>query len=73
MCKFSKFMLKALGIGAVAYAALFAVFYFDLDGKALFYGVEPFLVKHYEGMERKDVLNTPYDMNKFPKYEYDVK
>ena len=35
-------MAAAGGLGAL-YAALFAVFYFDLDGKLLFYVVEPFL------------------------------
>ncbi len=64
-----KCLKKVAGIGAVAYAALFAVFFFDLDGKLLFNVVEPFLVKHYDEMERPDVLKTPYDMNKYPKYE----
>lgn len=49
------------------------MFYFDLDGKALFYVVEPFLKKHYDGMERRDILKQNYDIGKFPKYEYDVK
>ena len=64
-----KFVKKAVGLGAVAYAALFAVFFFDLDGKLLFNVVEPFLIKHYDNMERPDVLKTPYDMDKYPKYE----
>ena len=64
-----KFVKKALGIGAVAYAALFAVFFFDLDGKLLYNVVEPMLIKHYDNMERPDVLKTPYDMDKYPKYE----
>ena len=64
-----KFVKKAVGLGAVAYAALFAVFFFDLDGKLLFNVVEPFLIKHYDGMERPDVLKTPYDMDKYPKFE----
>ena len=51
------------------YAALFAVFFFDLDGKALFYGVEPFLCRHYDRMERRDPLKKKYDMDK-PHYEY---
>ena len=62
--------LKLLGIGLVANAALFAVFFFDLDGKLLFNVVEPFLKKHYDNMERKDTLKTPYDIDKFPKYDY---
>lgn len=68
---------KTLGIlarvGAALYAGLFAVFYFDLDGKLLFYVVEPLLKKHYDGMERRDILEQKYDIGKFPKYEYDVK
>ena len=64
-----KFVKKAVGLGAVAYAALFAVFFFDLDSKLLFNVVEPFLIKHYDNMERPDVLKTPYDMDKYPKYE----
>ena len=71
MCKIGKFFLKLLGIFFVANAALFVVFFFDLDGKLLFNVVEPFLKKHYDNMERKDVLQGPYDMDKFPKYKYD--
>ena len=37
-----KILKKVVLIGLGVYAALFAVFFFDLDGKALFYGVEPF-------------------------------
>ena len=71
-----KKVLKILGnillIGGGIYAALFAVFFFDLDGKALFYGVEPFLAKHYDKMERKDPLKAPYEMNK-PHIDYGTK
>jgi len=49
----------------------FPGFFFDLDGKALFYGVEPFLVRHYDNMERKDPLSQVYGMDK-PSYEYNV-
>ena len=42
---------------------------FDLDGKALFYGVEPFLCRHYDRMERRDPLKQPYETTK-PHYEY---
>ena len=65
-----KFVLKALGIGGVAYAALFAVFFFDLDGKFLFNVFEPFMKNHYDNMERKDMLKAPYEIDKFPRYEY---
>ena len=36
---------------------------------ALFYGVEPFLCRHYDRMERRDPLKQKYDMDK-PRYEY---
>ena len=71
MCKFGKFLLKLLGVCLVLNIGLFVVFFFDLDGKLLFNVVEPFLKKHYDDMERKDTLKAPYDMNKYPKYEYD--
>ena len=51
-----KILKKIVLIGLGVYAALFAVFFFDLDGKALFYGVEPFLCRHYDRMERRDPL-----------------
>lgn len=66
-----KKLLKIAGIGAAAYAGLFAIFFFDLDGKLLFNVVEPFLKDHYDNMERKDMTTVPYDMNKFPAYKYD--
>ena len=68
MNKICKFLLKVFAIVFVANAALFAVFFFDLDGKLLFNVVEPFLKKHYDNMERKDVLKMPYELDKFPKY-----
>ena len=73
MKKLKKTLGILAGAGALLYAGLFAVFYFDLDGKLLFYVVEPLLKKHYDGMERRDILEQRYDIGKFPKYEYDVK
>lgn len=73
MKKVKKTLGILAGVGAALYAGLFAVFYFDLDGKLLFYVVEPLLKKHYDGMERRDILEQKYDIWKFPKYEYDVK
>ena len=70
MNKIFKFFLKLFGILFVANAALFAVFFFDLDGKLLFNVVEPFLKKHYDNMERKDTLKAPYEIEKFPKYDF---
>ena len=69
MRKVLKILKKVLFIGLGVYAALFAVFFFDLDGKALFYGVEPFLCRHYDRMERRDPLKQPYEPTK-PHYEY---
>ncbi len=53
------------------YIILFIVFWFDLDGKAIYYVVEPFLQNHYDKMERKDPLTKSYRIDT-PKYEYDV-
>ena len=69
MNKICKFFLKLFAVLFVLNAALFAVFFFDLDGKLLFNVVEPWLKKHYDEMERRDTLKTPYEMDKFPKYD----
>lgn len=69
-CKIAKFIFNTLKIVLLANVALFAVFFFDLDGKFLFHVVEPFLCKHYDNMPRKDTLKTPYDMDKYPQYDY---
>lgn len=58
----AKVLGKLAAILAPVYAILFAVFYFDLDGKLLYYVVEPFLCKLYDKMERKNPLEQPYDM-----------
>lgn len=58
----AKVLGKLAAILAPVYAILFAVFYFDLDGKLLYYVVEPFLCKHYDKMERKNPLEQPYNM-----------
>ena len=39
MKKALKILAKIAAIGGAVYAALFAVFYFDLDGKAIFIAV----------------------------------
>ena len=69
MCKAFKILMKIAGVFALIYSALFAVFYFDLDGKLLYYVVEPFLCRHYDRMERKDPLRQEYETSK-PHYEY---
>ena len=62
MRKVWKVFKTLIGVGAALYALLFAVFYFDLDGKLLFYVVEPFLAKHYDKMPRRDVTKDAYKM-----------
>ncbi len=64
MAKFFKILFKILLIAGAIYAALFAVFYFDLDGKLLFRKVEPLLAKHYDKMERRDPLSVMYEIGK---------
>jgi len=60
MKKVFKAIFKVLGLLAGVYAALFAVFYFDLDGKLLFYVAEPALDKHYSAMKRRNPFDVPY-------------
>ena len=69
MKKLFKFLFKLVVIAAGVYAALFVVFFFDLDGKAIFHFGEPLLVKHYDKMERRDPLKKAYDIQK-PHYDY---
>lgn len=69
--KFKKTLLKILGAGLIAYIGLFLVFFFDLDGKALYYFVEPALDKHYSNnVKRRDMLKQPYGIKDFPAYTY---
>jgi len=70
MCKFGKLLKKIIGLAAGAYALLFAVFFFDLDGKLLYYVVEPFLCKHYDNMPRRDLTKTEYGIKDFPDFNY---
>ncbi len=71
MKKIKKALLKFCLIFVLLNVGLFVIFFFDLDGKLLFNVVEPFLKKHYDNMERKDVLKEPYELDKFPKYKFD--
>lgn len=61
-CFLFRLIKKLVGLFALVYAVLFAVFYFDLDGKLLFYVVEPFLAKHYDKMERRNPVDMPYQI-----------
>ena len=70
MKKLKKALLKFCLIFVLLNAGLFVIFFFDLDGKLLFNVVEPFLKKHYDNMERKDTLKAPYEIDKFPKYDF---
>ncbi len=62
MKKLGKILLKILGIFALIYGALFAVFYWDLDGKFMYYIWEPLMIKHYDNMKRADNTQLPYMM-----------
>ena len=53
---------KLFGILALVYAGLFCVFFFDLDGKLLYYVVEPFMKNHFDNMKRRDPHDVPYEM-----------
>ena len=61
MNKVGKVALKTVGALAAVYAGLFTVFYLDLDGKLLYYVVEPYMVKRFDNMKRRDPLSVPYD------------
>ena len=64
-------VLIILGILLALYILLFCVFFFDLDGKLLYYVVEPALIKRFDKMKRKDPLSVEYDVEK-PDYKYNV-
>ncbi len=57
-----KLILKFLSFAALLYGLLFAVFFFDLDGKFMYYIWEPLICKHFDRMKRKDNTQTPYEM-----------
>ena len=57
-----KLILKFLSFAALLYGLLFAVFFFDLDGKFMYYIWEPLICRHYDRMKRKDNTVTPYEM-----------
>ncbi|ADL34508.1 hypothetical protein bpr_I1772 [Butyrivibrio proteoclasticus B316] len=60
MKSFLRFLGKLIGIGAVIYGILFAVFYWDLDGKFMYYIWEPMMVKRFDNMKRADNTSIPY-------------
>ena len=58
-----KLIFKIFKIFAAVYAVLFSVFYFDLDGKLLYYVYEPLMRKHYDNIEgRRNIIDVPYEM-----------
>jgi len=59
--KIKKIVGRTVGTVAAVYAGLFCVFYYDLDGKLLYYVVEPLMKKHYDNMERRDPHTVPYE------------
>ena len=59
-----RLLLKLAGILALIYGILFAVFYFDLDGKFMYYIWEPLMIKRFDSMKRKDNTLTPYSQMK---------
>ncbi|MBR4150938.1 MAG: hypothetical protein IKR08_06170 [Firmicutes bacterium] len=60
MKKLFKVLGKIFGLLLAVYAAAFAIFYFDLDGKLLYHVVEPALDKHYSAMKRRNPFDVPY-------------
>ena len=62
MSKILKFFFKLFRIAALIYGILFAVFYYDLDGKFMYYIWEPLMIKRFDNMERKDNTEMPYSM-----------
>ena len=52
---------KIFAVLAAVYGILFAVFYFDLDGKFMYYIWEPMMVKRFDNMKRADNMGTPYE------------
>ena len=59
-----KVIFTILKIAAVLYGVLFLIFFFDLDGKLLYYFWEPNAISHFDKMKRKDNTVTPYAQKK---------
>ena len=62
MKTFFKIIFKLFRIAALIYGILFAVFYFDLDGKFMYYIWEPLMIKRFDNMPRPDATAMPYSM-----------
>ena len=55
MAKFLTILLKLLGGFAALFAAVFGVYFFNLDMKLLS-KIEPLFLRHYDKMERKTYI-----------------
>ncbi len=62
MKTFWKIFFKLLKTAIVIYGILFAVFYYDLDGKFMYYIWEPLMIKRFDNMKRPDATAMPYSM-----------
>ena len=51
-----KIAAKIFGYGTLAVAALFSVYYYNLDMKLIRYVIAPVLDKHYDSMQREHVI-----------------
>ena len=59
-----KVILTIIKLGLLFYGILFLIFFFDLDGKLLYYFWEPNAISHFDKMKRKDNTKTPYAQKK---------
>ncbi len=57
-----RFLFKIIKIAALVYGILFAVFYYDLDGKFMYYIWEPLMIKRFDNMKRPDATAMPYSL-----------
>jgi len=57
-----KLLIKLITFAGILYGLLFLIFYFDLDGKLLYYIWEPMMTRRYDKMKRRDNTATPYEM-----------
>ena len=62
MNKLLNIFFKIFRIGLLIYGILFAVFYYDLDGKFMYYIWEPLMIKRFDNMKRPEATAMPYSM-----------
>lgn len=51
-----KIIGKIAGMGALTFAALFSVYYFNLDMRLMRSVIVPFLDKHYDSVKREHLI-----------------